>query len=181
MGVEKELLKEINNYFNEYFKSKGWECTAAFSNDFSYDFSNDIIYYSFLVNEAHDKLFAEVCASYKPEVASVNNFILSLFHEIGHCMTCTVFSDKEWEYYDKQNEKFMHKLSKPISKDEELKLYKDYYNLEIEMEATIWGCDYIVSHWDEVHELYNGFRKLSTEFLKSLGATEEDLFEIFKQ
>ena len=67
-----------------------------------------------------------------------------------------------------------------ISREEELKLYRAYYNLEIEMEATMWGCDYIVAHWDEVHELYDGFRKLSTEFLKSLGATEEDLFEIFK-
>ena len=180
MGGEKELLKEINNYFNEYFKSKGWECTAAFSNDFSYDFSNDIIYYSFIVNEDHDKLFAEICGSYKPEVASVNNFILSLFHEIGHYMTCDIFTDKEWKHYDKQNDKFMDKLSKPISREEELKLYRAYYNLEIEMEATMWGCDYIVAHWDEVHELYDGFRKLSTEFLKSLGATEEDLFEIFK-
>lgn len=181
MGVEKELLKEINNYFNEYFKSKGWDCTAAFSNDFSYDFSNDIIYYSFLVNEAHDKLFAEVCGKYKPEVADVNNFVLSLYHEIGHYMTCHIFTDEEWVYYDEQNEVFQNKLINITTEDEELELYKSYYNLDIEMEATMWGCDYIVSHWDEVEALYEGFKKISIEFLKSLGATEEDLFEIFKQ
>ena len=180
MGKEKILLKQINNYFNNYFKSNGWDCVAAFSNDFSYDFSNDIIYYSFLVNEAHDKLFADVCGEYRKEVKSVNNFILSLFHEIGHYMTCHIFTDDEWKHYDEQNELFKSKLECISDEKEELELYKDYYKLNVEMEATMWGCDYIVSHWEEVHNLYDGFKNLSTEFLLSLGATEEDIVEIFK-
>ena len=159
-------IKEINTFLNSCLKEQCFECTVQFDSDFSFDFVNDVIHYSFIVCDLHDKLFEEVCKSCNPDIVNVDNFVLSFFHELGHFNTLHIFNEKEWKNYEKLNEVLNSKLKDNKDENLEKKLYKQYYTDPIELEATQWGCDYIVSHSDEVEKFFNRFQELYTEFLK---------------
>lgn len=158
-------IKEINRYLNEWLSEQEFDCTVEFDSDFSYDMTNEIIHYSFVVCNLHDKLFAEVCKNCNSAIENVDNFILSFFHELGHHNTIYIFSAEEWDKYDNQKLKLEEKLKDNLDEQTERKLYNKYYTNPIELEATQWGCDYIVSHSDEVKKFFEGFQKLYKEFL----------------
>lgn len=150
-------IKDINNYLNNWLKENDFECCALFDVDFSFDCTNDIIYYSLIVPGDHDELFLKVCQEYKPEIGNCDNFILSFFHELGHYMTQDIFSEKEWEDY--------YSYFAPDN-DSDDSYYLRYYKSPIEYEATMWACDYIVSNSDKVSEWWRGLQPLILDFYK---------------
>ena len=125
-------IKPINNYLNNWLKENNFDCTVQFDADFSFDCLNDILHYTFVVLQDHDRLFLEVCREICPEIEESDNFILSFFHELGHFETQHLFSDEEWDTYDE--------LCDIMSNMDELtdKNYLDYYHYPIEIEATKW-------------------------------------------
>ena len=159
-------IKEINKFLNQWLKEHEFECTVQFDSDFSFDTMNDIIHYSFIVCDLHDKLFEEVCKQCNPDIVDVDNFVLSFFHELGHFNTLHIFNDNEWDQYDHLKDVLEEKLKDNCDEKKEKKLYKEYYTNPIELEATQWGCDYIVSHSDEVKKFFEDFQVLYMKFLE---------------
>ena len=84
-------------------------------------------------------------------------------------MTYDIFEEKDWNKQDRFQKKLNNKLKKKnLSEKEELKLYKEYYNLPIEKTATEWGVNYIVDNKEEVEKLFKGFQELAKKFLEEL-------------
>lgn len=159
MSIMKEL-KPINDFLNSWLKKNHFDCSVEFDTDFSFDCMNDIIHYSIVVVQEHDKLFLEVCKKVCPEIIESDNFILSFFHELGHYMTQDEFSEKEWEKYDKFCDK-ISSIESPTQKD-----YFRYYNHKIEIAATEWGCNYIVNHSRKVKNWWSKLKPLILNFIE---------------
>lgn len=139
-----EGVKVINDYLNRWLIDNHFDCTVKFGTDFSYDYLNDIITYSFMVADTFDKEFIKVCKFCREEINTADTFILSFFHELGHFETQAIFTDAEWKNYDKLCKK-LSKKKKPKIKD-----YKKYWYHPVELEATRWACDYIVNNKEKI-------------------------------
>lgn len=164
----KKCIKKITRYLNNWLKENDFECLALYDLDFSFDCINDVIYYSFVVTGHHDELFLKICQEYKPEIGNCDNFILSFFHELGHFETQHLFTEKEWEDYDKLIDSLGNK--KDFTDEDYLK----YYKHPIEMEATMWACDYIVSNSDKVEKWWKDVKLLINEFYEHVGYENEE-------
>lgn len=152
-------VKEINNYLNWWLRQHHFACTSRYGNDFEYDFLNDIISYSFLVDEQHDRVYRKLCSDLYPELDTCDIFTLSFFHELGHYVTDDDFADQEQEdYWDMVQEI----SSKDDPTDEELLVY---YRHPIEIAATEWGCQYILDNIDEIKKFCKKMDKLEKNFL----------------
>lgn len=162
-------VKQLNKFLNTWLSAHEFECTVEFDNDFSFDSVNDIIHYSFVLCDLHDSLFKEVCVECNGGVADCGNFVLSFFHELGHFNTLHIFTDSEWERYENQRTAIEKSLIGNKDENTEKILYKQYYKNPIELEATQWGCDYIVSHYDEVQEFNKNFQDIYIKFLNENG------------
>lgn len=153
-------VKNINKYLNKWLKQHGFDCTVMYGLDFGYDFINDIIIYSFVVPQKHDKLFLEICQGIEPRLKTCDNFILSFFHELGHYMTDDDTSDK-------QNEKYLALIEKLNNKEKlTLRDYKKYYLNDVELAATTWACQYIVKNQDDVKDFSDNIAKFLDKFIR---------------
>lgn len=139
-------VEELNNYLTNWFKSNGYDINCKLSTNFCYNTATDEVNYSIFLPAEQSGVFAEkVC---EPLVGNVYDpFILFLFHEVGHKYTIDKFSKKDLEYYF---------ANKPAS--------TDYYYLDIEYEATKWGCEYIKNNLEKVRQLYEEFMLLVRNF-----------------
>ena len=152
-------VDKINNYLNKWLRKNGFRCSVQMDNDFSFDIVNDVIHYSIIIPSSHNELFLKVCQECREEIVECDNFILSFFHELGHYETKDLFDD-EWDEYDRSCEQLE---SKEEYTDED---YLNYYKYPLEIEATQWGCDYIVEHRRKVNNWWNGLSALIEEFVE---------------
>ena len=153
-------VKKINNYLNNWLKKNGFDCTAQMDSNFNFDLINDVIHYSLVIPTDHDELFLQVCQECREEIENVDNFILSFFHELGHFQTKDMFEDDEWDTY---NDLCEDMVDDNKYEDED---YLAYYHYPIELEATQWGCDYVVEHSRKVKNWWAGLKPLIEEFMK---------------
>ena len=151
-------VDRINKFLNNWLQDNGFECTVQLDTDFHYDIINDVIHYSLVVPMSHDELFLSVCQECRPEIGDCDNFIVSFFHELGHFNTYHLFDDKEIDLYDS--------ICESIYREEALtdEEYDTYYHCDVELEATQWGCDYIVEHSDEIEEWWKTLKQLILDF-----------------
>lgn len=153
-------VKPINKYLNKWLEAHGFDCTVCLGTDFSYDCINDIIYYAFVVADAQDKNYIKVCQECREEIGEVDNFILSFFHELGHFETQDAFSEEEWRSYEKLCERINQKETSTLED------YNAYWHHPVELEATQWGCDYIIDNYDIVKEWWDNLKPLILDFIK---------------
>jgi hypothetical protein len=163
---------KLNRYLNTWLKDHGFECTCEFDLDFNYDSLNELIHYTLIVPLDHDEMFIQVCKDCREELVDVDCFILSFFHELGHYATEGMWSAKDWEDYDK----YIDSLPTNMSDND----FNYYYHYPIEIEATQWGCDYIVENQEEIKKFWAEFQPLIMEFY-SLNKVELDGREVYKQ
>jgi len=77
-----------------------------------------------------------------------NNFVKSLLHEVGHYMTMSNFTQKEWND-DKKTIRENSKRFKKITIDVDYW----YWELPTEFSANMWAINYINTHKDDVNDL----------------------------
>lgn len=170
----KAKIKEINNYFNNWLKERGFDCQCLFDTDFSFDYNNDVIYYAFAVPNSHDEMFLKLCQEIAPEIEQCDNFILSFFHELGHYVCQNNYTDEDWEEYDDILEEIN---SKEDFIEEDI---LNYYTCGIEISATCWACEYIVSHEEDISEWWNNTKNLIYEFMVLFGYEDDDFVKHLK-
>lgn len=161
-------VDKINSYLNNWLKKNNFNCTVQMDTDFSFDTVNNVIHYSILVPTEHDELFLKVCQECNEEIGNCDNFILSFFHELGHCETQGYFDDDEWDNYEEDCDKL--ESNKEYSEED----YLNYYHYPIEIEATQWGCDYIIQHKRKIKNWWGKVSNLIQEFVEINNIEKDD-------
>ena len=152
---------KINKYLTDWCKSNGFKVKCRIGSDFEYDRIHNIVYYSFVISDDHDKLFKSLCSQYlSNDIQECDTFILSFFHELGHYLSKDDYDEDEWDKYFKLKERLTNK-KRCTDKD-----FIKYIMHPIELEATIRGCEYLNSHIDNVEIFAGNLSKLTTEFFK---------------
>lgn len=156
MKVQKlQSDKKLNNYLHSWFATNcDFDLDFKLGTDFEYEFVSDTIYYAFVIPENHDKLFLDVCREIAPDLETCDNFLLSLFHEVGHYITQEDFEDDEWDNYNETE----------YGTD-----YQGYYHDPIEYEATRAGIELMMEHKDKIPEMLRNIQKYEMEILTELG------------
>ena len=117
------LEKLLNNIASEF------DCTVSIGNEFAYYYAQSLI----VVNPSDTDIdFLNFSRKLGLNI-EVSSFTISFFHELGHNETI----DFVKEYKGNKN-----KLS-----------LIDYFNLEEELEATLWAIDYCNNHMDIVKQI----------------------------
>ena len=148
--------KKLNQYLHNWFKTFcDFDLDFQLGTDFDYTYVDDRIHYAFVVPDIHDKMFFDVCKEIEPKLESCDNFLLSLFHEVGHYMTQEDFDDSVWEDYDAKSD---------WGND-----YNGYYHHPIEYEATKAGIELMLSKRSEIPELLSNIQLYEKEILNELG------------
>lgn len=157
MEVEKVQGEiELNNYLHNWFKTNcDFDLTFELGTDFDYTFIDDRIRYAFVVVDDHDKMFLNVCKEIAPNLVSCDNFLLSLFHEVGHYITQGDFEQSVWDDY--------------IAKSDWGNDYDGYYHHPIEYEATRAGVELMLKNVDKIPELLENIQKYEMEILEEFG------------
>ena len=153
-------IDRINKFLNDWLRDNEFECTVQLDTDFHYDIVNDVIHYSLIVPMSHNDLFLKVCQECRPEIGDCDNFILSFFHELGHFNTYYMFEDDEINSYEFLCDSFDVTDENDFTDED----YDTYYHCDVELEATQWGCDYIVEHEAEVREWWKTLKQLILDF-----------------
>ena len=148
--------KELNQFLHNWFLSNcDFDLDFELGTDFDYTYVDDKIHYAFVIPDAHDKMFFEVCKEIAPELEQCDNFLLSLFHEVGHYITQEDFDDDVWDDYDAKSD---------WGND-----YNGYYHHPIEYEATRAGIELLMDNADKIPEMLRTIQKYEKEILTELG------------
>lgn len=144
----------ITNLINDYLKR--FDLTCEMGLDFCYCpdacVEEPNIYYSLLTTEKTNRTFDKFINDNFGIV--VPNFIISLFHEIGHHFTNDLWTDKEQEDFE---------IKKAVLNPNNENDLLTYYWVEDEYKATEWAVNYIQSHAEEIEDFWN---RLTEEFFK---------------
>ena len=148
--------KELNQFLHNWFLSNcDFDLDFELGTDFDYTYVDDKIHYAFVIPDAHDKMFFDVCKEIAPELEQCDNFLLSLFHEVGHYITQEDFDDDVWDDYDAKSD---------WGND-----YNGYYHHPIEYEATRAGIELLMDNADKIPEMLKTIQKYEKEILTELG------------
>ena len=161
MNKTQQVVKQLNSYLKKWFAKRDVDVDFDLDRDFSYDWSTETVYYSFLAPETHDKQFLRICQEIEPDLVKCDTFLLSLFHEVGHYLTEADFEDDEWDDYEEMTKSFGDDV-----KDE--KEYDRYYKHPIEYEATVAGMEMLMDNADDIPELLATVQKYERMFINSL-------------
>lgn len=152
---------KLNSYLHSWFQANcGFDLEFKLGTDFDYNYVEDLIHYAFVVPNDHDKMFFNVCKEIAPELEQCDNFLLSLFHEVGHYITQEDFDDDVWGDYDAKSD---------WGND-----YDGYYHHPIEYEATRAGIELMMDNADKIPEMLKTIQKYGKEILNEFGYTELD-------
>ena len=153
--------KELNQFLHNWFIFNcDFDLDFELGTDFDYNYVEDLIHYAFVIPDAHDKMFFNICKEIAPELESCDNFLLSLFHEVGHYITREDFDDKIWDDYD--------------AKADWGNDYNGYYHHPIEYEATRAGIELLMTKADKIPEMLRTIQEYEREILDEFGYTELD-------
>lgn len=150
----KKYVERINNELNKYLAK--FNLTADLAQDFFYDEREEIIGYALATPETADEEFKLFFESLNPAFY-YNDFIVGLFHEIGHHHTIYTIDEFTREDYEE------HRWSMSSI---------EYFTHPVEMEATLWAINYIENHITEVNELWNAVQPLIFDFFDALNKGE---------
>ena len=116
-----------------------FECSANLGTDFSYFTEDSRIEYALFVSDKTGEEFKTFAESLFPNI-NADIFIWSFFHELGHHETIDDFDDEDWV-------KYRNSIACGLSSI-------DYFQLPIELAATMWAGEYIQAHPEEVAAFY---------------------------
>lgn len=145
--------RKLSRYLSRWCKEHGFDVSVRYDTEFAFWLNKNVVTYSFLVSDFHDKTFQKVFVKQGLEY-NCDIFILSFFHELGHYET-------EDEWTEKQFERFM-KQKDELDANKKADLWK-YYYMPDEIRATQWATDYINENADEVAKFWQKVKPLILE------------------
>ena len=143
MKIVDTMLENITEILQNYCDRVGLDVTVDNDKEF-YAYPNDReVFYSLIVNKRQDKWFMQNAYAMGLEY-DCGDFLLSFFHEVGHCETEPFLTRGQ-------------KISRTKRKKNLNGLYKKdnfiYFGLVDEKLATEWAINYINSHKEEMKTL----------------------------
>lgn len=160
-------IDKINNVLNDFLKPFG--CVASMADEFCYWTNRHIIDYTLVVSEEFDNLFKGFVEDVFTPSVSMDIFMWSFLHELGHHMTDIFLTEEEQE---------ISMGSKAYLESDDCnwdyaERFNTYACLPDEYTATQWAVNYVEENLDKVKELWDNFRFAVLEFYK-INNIEED-------
>ena len=152
--LNKAIKTEVEKFGIEKVSMSNWE----------YNLTEQSVSYTLLENRLEDKLFIKFVKErfgFKP----LNNFILSLFHELGHKATYEEIleNDVVCDFCANEKDRIEREMALAETKKQIKKLEYQYFNLPDEIIATKWAVDYMTENKDEIKEMW---KRIEKEILK---------------
>jgi len=154
-ALNKAIQTEVKMFGIEDIRMADW---GYYSNDYS-------IEYTLFENRIEDELFLDFVKerfNYKP----LNNFMLSLFHEIGHHYTYdeATESDVIYDFCQAEKDRIEEEMQTATSNRKIKKLEYEYFNLPDEIVATAWAVEYMREHEEEIKIMWEHILKAIHKF-----------------
>ena len=152
--MELKGVEQISKYLTDWLMAHDFDAVAELGTDWQVDLSSNTIYWTVAVPNDLDEYFINVCKTCQPDIINADTFLLSFFHELGHIETEDYWTDKEWQAHHKWVE----------NPDDHCA--EEYFWQPVEIEATKWGCEYIVNHQEEIADFVKGYVPLVADFYR---------------
>lgn len=141
MGLIKDFNNELSLWFNKHGISN---LEFVEGEDFCYYQNLHIVQWGVFENPKSDIHFAQFLSEYGLE-PRVDNFVISLLHEVGHYMTMHYFDKNAWDNDTAAKEN--------VEGDGSIGIDYWYWELPIEFAANMWAINWANSHSKELKEL----------------------------
>lgn len=142
---------KLENIINKFLAP--FELTSCLSSDFSYEFANNRVNFSLVVTDNASTYFQDFIHSMWEEV-TIDTFLISLLHEIGHAETWDDLEEDDIAYSDDMKDFIQKELAAGVSEARRRELYFEYFNLPDEIAATTWAIEYIHNNSKEIATLW---------------------------
>lgn len=133
-------VNKLENTINKFLAP--FELTSCLSSDFSYEFAKDRVNFSLTVADHASNYFQDFIHSMWEEV-TIDTFLISLLHEVGHAETWDDLEDEDIAYSDGMKKFIEDELAAGVTEARRRELYFEYFNLPDELAATTWAIEYI--------------------------------------
>ena len=147
IGIE-GIVKVLDDFLAEF------ELKAVPSADFYYQQDTNEIGFALVVSDFASTQFQQYVCRLCPELHA-DTFLLSFFHELGHHHTLDEIPDEVYRKNCNSKAFISRVLSDGVSEKKKKMLYDEYFNLEVEREATAWAIDYILANREKVNQFWN--------------------------
>lgn len=137
--------------------------TVGIDNDFQCDPLKDEIDITLITVKEQDEEFLYNLLQYT-NIRDISDFTWSLLHELGHCMTQKKLSISQ-RFGSRYNKWLISKGKLPST---------DYYNLDDELTATMWGICFTECNHQYVKNFDNKIMKLFNKFYTESGLLESE-------
>lgn len=144
------LISDFNTALELWFNAHGVpNLNVVEGEDFCFYYNQqNIIQWGMVQQIDIDNQFAQFFEEYGCKTYTTNTFIESLLHEVGHYMTMSNFTEKEWNRDNNAKYK-KHKNTKASG----IALNYWYWELPTEFAANLWAINFLNDHLDWAIEL----------------------------
>jgi hypothetical protein len=154
-------IKELNSVINDFLSE--FNVTADISDEFCYWTESESISYTLIMPERGKNYFMSNFNRMAPDLVC-DEFLASLLHEVGHHMTGDLFDESD-EYYSYDVRDSIAKCLETEPTEEVIAdLYRQYFELPDEYEATAWAIEYMRENSEKVAEFWNRCHKAIMKF-----------------
>ena len=158
-------VSKINQVLNEFLAE--FDAVCDMGSDFCYWNSESLIHYTLVISERQNTHFMDNFNKLAPDI-NCDVFLASFLHELGHHETLHMFDDADEAYCRDYKEMLHSRLINEIPIGEaEAEIYRQYFNLPDEYEATMWAIEYMRENADKVKELWEKIKVAIMDFYKA--------------
>jgi hypothetical protein len=156
-----QLENTINNFLERF------ELVGKLDADFSYEFNTHTVNYSVVVSDMGSKYFQEFVHAAWPELKSIDTFLISLLHEVGHAETWDFLDEMDIAYADDVKASIEDELADGVTEARKKALYFEYFSLPDEYAATEWAIEYLKKHTAQMDLAWTQMSNAIVEFFKT--------------
>jgi hypothetical protein len=130
--------------------------------------------YTLLENRMEDRMLLDFVKE-RFNFVPINEFMFSLFHELGHNATYDnlMESDAVYNFCQTEKDRIENELQFVETKEDARKLEYQYFNLPDEIIATQWAVDYMKKNKKKIKKMWKRIEKEIVEFYRKNLDTEE--------
>lgn len=154
-------MKDIQNKIDSFLKPFG--LTSRMELDFGYYYRDDLVAYSFVITDKADRYFQKTLRDihhFYTNLDSVDLFIMSILHEVGHSQTVDDISSLQWSRLNLT--KFLIEKCYRLTRSN--RIYERYFYCLDEVLATSWAVEYWNTHPATIFALKHSLAPLIKRF-----------------